>query len=105
MGLYEQVVIFGVLIILLICALLYTVVIIIIKINKSYDKKERLIRRKAKILEKVVKYGQITWFVVEFENGERIRLRALNGTGLLITAGDVGIISFRGKTIEKIQLK
>ncbi len=103
-GLYEQIIIFGVLIIMITCALLCSVLMIIIKIIKLNDKRNGLIIKKAKIIEKAAKYGPITWFIVQFESGERVRLRTFNNLGLLVTAGDVGIITFRGKTIEKIEL-
>lgn len=42
----------------------------------------------------------IEWYVIEFEDGSRKRMRNLNSTRLVMTKGDRGLISYRGNTIE-----
>ena len=40
---------------------------------------------------------------VEFENGERLKLRNLNAHKMILSAGDVGILRYKGMTIEAFQ--
>ena len=40
---------------------------------------------------------------MEFENGERKRLRSFHGLTVLITVGDEGIIEYRGITIQSFR--
>lgn len=67
---------------------------------KSKDNSQPLHTERVKILEKPVQQGNVEWYVVEFENGERKRLRSFQGTTILITVGDEGIIEYRGLTIQ-----
>ena len=41
--------------------------------------------------------------LVEFENGERLKLRNLNAHKMILSAGDVGILRYKGMTIEAFQ--
>lgn len=67
---------------------------------KSKDNSQPLHTEQVKILEKPVQQGNVEWYVVEFENGERKRLRSFQGTTILITVGDEGVIEYRGLTIQ-----
>ena len=68
-------------------------------IKKSDDNKE-LIMRNGKVLEKPVQQGNIAWYVVEFDSGERMKLRSFKGNSLFISVGDAGLIEYRGQTIQ-----
>ena len=66
---------------------------------QNYDKKE-VITRKVKVIEKPIQQGNIEWYVVECENGERLKLRSFQANHIMITVGDVGTVSYRGQTIQ-----
>ncbi len=70
---------------------------------KKKDNSKPLITKKVKILEKPVQQANVEWYVVECENGERLKLRSFEANKNIITVGDVGIISYRGKTIQSFQ--
>lgn len=70
---------------------------------KGKDKSKPIQTAKVKILEKPVSQGLVEWYVVEFENGERKKLRNFNVNEVLITTGDVGIIKYSGITIQSFQ--
>ena len=70
---------------------------------KRGDNKKELITRKVKIIEKPVQQGNVEWYVVQCDNGERLKLRSFQANQLLISVGDTGIISYRGKTIQSFQ--
>ena len=70
---------------------------------KAKDNSKPLKTARVKILEKPVQNGSIEWYVVEFENGERKRLRNFHGNTVLITVGDKGIIEYRGITIQSFR--
>ena len=67
---------FGILIGLAIIVWIFYVVV------KKQDDNKELITRKVKILEKPVQQGNIEWYVVECENGERLKLRSFQGNKL-----------------------
>lgn len=67
---------------------------------KSKDKSKPLQTAKVKIIEKPVNNGLVEWYVVEFENGERKKLRNFNVNKVFIAAGDVGTIKYNGITIQ-----
>ena len=67
---------------------------------KRMDNNKPLITRRVKILEKIYSLGEIEWYVVEFENGERLKLRNLNAHKMILSAGDVGILRYKGMTID-----
>lgn len=54
----------------------------------------------SKPLEKPVQKGNIEWYVVEFENGERKKLRSFHADTIFIAVGDEGILEYRGITIQ-----
>lgn len=76
--------------------------VILFVVLKNSDNKKPLITNEAKILEKPLQQGNIEWYLVEFTNGERCKLRNLNANRI-ISVGDVGIVNYRGKTIESFQ--
>ena len=55
------------------------------------------------LITKIYSLGEIEWYVVEFENGERLKLRNLNAHKMILSAGDVGILRYKGMTIEAFQ--
>ena len=89
--------------IIIILAVLMVVVCIVFMIWKkksiSDDKSMPVLTQKAKILEKTFSQGNIEWYNVELEDGKRIKLRNLKAKSLIITAGDIGILSYQGQTI------
>lgn len=91
------------LVFLVILAVIAVVVWVVAASVKEKDNSKPLQMGKVKILEKPIQQGNIEWYVVEFENGERKRLRSFNGTRILITVGDEGLIGYRGETIESFQ--
>lgn len=72
-------------------------------IVKKQDEKKELITKTVKILEKPIQQGNIEWYVVEDEDGERIRLRSFRANDIIIAVGDKGILKYRGQTIESFQ--
>lgn len=69
---------------------------------KKDDNKELEVRT-AKILEKIVQQGNIEWYFVEYDSGERVKLRNLKAYTLIITTGDIGRIYIKGNTIQEFQ--
>ena len=53
------------------------------------------------------KKGNIEWYVVEFENGERKKLRNFHADTIFIAKydGDEGILEYRGITIQSLETK
>lgn len=70
---------------------------------KKKDSMKPLITAKVKILEKPIQQGNVEWYVVECENGERLKLRSFRANQIIITIGDEGTIRYRGKTIQSFQ--
>ena len=70
---------------------------------KRSDNNKPLVTRRVKVLEKLSSYRAIEWFRVELENGERLKLRNLDANRLILSTGDIGILKYRGKTIESFQ--
>ncbi len=70
---------------------------------KQSDNSKELITCKVKVIEKSLKQGNIEWCVVECENGKRLNLRNFQANRTLIAVGDVGILSYRGKTIQSFE--
>lgn len=74
-------------------------------IVRMQDNNKKLVTRKVKVLEKPVQQGNIEWYVVECENGERLRLRSFHADSIIIAVGDTGIVHYKGKTIQSFQRK
>ena len=70
---------------------------------KKKDNSKPLQTIRAKIIEKPVQQGNVEWYVIEGEDGKRLKLRSFQANQLIISIGDVGIISYRGKTIQAFQ--
>lgn len=67
---------------------------------KKQDDNKELITKQVKILEKPVQQGNIEWYVVECEDGQRLKLRSFQANSIMITVGDIGLISYKGQTIQ-----
>lgn len=76
------------------------ILLIVLYFVKRQDNNKELIVKKVKILEKPVQQGSIEWYVVECEDGERLKLRSFQANRIMITVGDTGIISYKGQTIQ-----
>lgn len=85
----------------IIIALIYVVVYF----AKKQDNKKPLTTRTCKILEKTLKNtgNNIEWYLVEFEDGERQKLRSFRADTILISEGDTGVVTYRGITIESFK--
>ena len=70
---------------------------------KNKDKNKKLISQKVTVLENPVQQGNVEWYLMECENGDRIKLRSFQGNSLLISVGDKGIVSYRGQTVESFK--
>ncbi len=82
-------------------AILVILMLVVIAANFILRTKDA-IRRKVKILEKQSNAGA-EWYIVECENGERLRLRNFQGYKVFITVGDEGILEYKGLTIKSFQ--
>lgn len=81
-------------------AILLGIVYIILK---KKDNNKPLTTKKVKILEKPVSQGNVAWYVVECEDGERLKLRSFKNNSVIITVGDEGILGYRGITIQSFK--
>ena len=70
---------------------------------KNKDKNKKLISQKVTVLEKPIQQGNVEWYIMECENGDRIKLRSFQGNSLFISVGDKGIVSYRGQTVESFK--
>ncbi len=88
--------VFGILLtLILVCILSF----IFVKLVKHGDSNKPLVTKKVVILEKKLSQGNIEWYNIETSDNERLQLRNFNANKIIITAGDHGILSYRGKTI------
>ncbi|MCH5212677.1 MAG: hypothetical protein J1G06_06660 [Oscillospiraceae bacterium] len=76
----------------IICGIIHAII-------RNSDNGKPLNSCNVKILEKISSQGKIAWYVVEKENGVRLRLRTFHANTLFISEGDAGTITYRGKTI------
>lgn len=69
------------------------------------DKSQPMQMIRVKIVEKPInqQLGIANWYVVECENGRRLKLRTVYNNQILIKEGDIGVISYKGKTIQSFQ--
>ncbi len=79
------------------------VVVIFYLVLKNKDKSKPLVTKRVTILEKPVQQANVEWYLLECEDGERLKLRSFKANQTIITVGDKGIVKFRGKTIESFQ--
>ena len=84
-------------VILIVLAVVVWVAYFVLRVK---DNNKPLNRRKGRILEKPSQQRSVEWCVVEFENGERVKLRNFHVDTVIIAVGDVGIIDYRGITIQ-----
>lgn len=82
----------GLIVITILVWLLYAII-------RNSDKKKPLCSCRVKVLEKTSSQGNIEWYIIEKENGERLKLRNLSANKILISSGDIGMITYQGKTI------
>lgn len=82
-----------------VCIVMWLLVVFL----KKKDNSQPMQTIKAKILEKPIQQGNIEWYVVECEDGRRLKLRSFQSNHLIITVGDVGVISYKGKTIQSFK--
>lgn len=80
-------------------AVLSVILVIICTVMKNKDNSKPIVTKKAKILEKTLSQGNTEWYNVELEDGQRLKLRSFKAKDLIITAGDIGILSYQGQTI------
>lgn len=85
------------------CLTLCVISVAVVAYVKKQDAGKELFVRKAKVLEKLLQQGSVAWYLIEFENGERAKLRTFQANDILLFAGDVGTIKYRGVTIEEFQ--
>lgn len=90
-------IIFGVLIGLII------ILLIVNNILKNQDSKKELIVCRVTVIEKLSQQGNIGWYIMEMENGKRIKIRSFKSNTILLFAGDKGILKYRGQTLEDFQ--
>lgn len=86
--------------VLIVC---FLVALIVYFIVKNQDNRKPRVGRKGKVIEKYLQQGNIEWYVIECENGERLRLRNLQGSKVILSVGDKGTIIFRGRTIQEFR--
>lgn len=82
---------------------LFFIALLIYYAAKNKDNKEELETRNVKVLEKTFTQGNIEWYIVECEDGARLKLRNLRANSLIISVGDTGTMSYRGETIQSFQ--
>lgn len=83
-------------------ALLIVIAIANYCIQKS-DNNKPPITKHITILQKLLSRGNIEWYLVEFENGERLKLRSFQAQTLLISENDTGIVTYKGITIQSFE--
>lgn len=67
---------------------------------KKSDNNKQLIVKRIKILEILPVNHLVGWYFVECEDGERLKLRSFEPNKLLVSVGDIGILGYRGQTIQ-----
>lgn len=77
--------------------------VMIILLYWKRDSSRPLMTKRVKILGKSVGRTNMEWYVMESENGERLKLHSFKAQQNEISVGDVGKIEYRGKTIQTFQ--
>ena len=85
--------IFVVLLILLAIASISTVAV------KNKDKGKYIERKHGAIIEKTFSQGKTEWYIVQFDDGTRVKLRNLNADTMILSHGDRGYFEYQGQTI------
>lgn len=92
-------IILGILLGLLVVSILFYVYM------KNKDNNKERLSKKVTVLEKSAQQGNVIWYVMECENGSRIRLVSYQANNMIIAVGDKGIVNYKGQTIESFDRK
>lgn len=76
-------------------------VIAVIFFLRQLNVTNRLVTKRVRIRKKIVKNQDVESYIVECQNGERLKLKSYQASTLPISVGDVGVIVYRGKTIQE----
>lgn len=70
---------------------------------KKSDERKPTVRKRGKIIEKPQQTSSMVyWVAVEFEGGQRMKLRVFD-KAIILAVGDVGIVEYSGQTIQKFE--
>lgn len=78
----------------------FVIVLIVYIIVRNQDNGRPLVTQKVTVIEKPIQQGNIEWYVLECENGIRLRLRSFHAKGVILSVGDKGTVTYRGRTIQ-----
>lgn len=70
---------------------------------KKKDNSKPIHRENVKVIEKPIQQGNVEWYIMESEDGRRLKLRSFQGNTTIITVGDVGVVEYRGKTVQSFE--
>ena len=70
---------------------------------KKSDKNKPVFTKRVKILAKLPGAHMVGWYLVECEDGERLKLRTFEPRKVFFSAGDIGILRYQGITILSFQ--
>ena len=70
---------------------------------KKEDTNKPLYKAQVQVVKLVNQSGRAATYIMETASGKRLMLRTFQADQLLLMPGDVGIIHFRGKTIERFE--
>lgn len=93
-------------ILLIMFGVLIGIVIVLLVVNRiitNGDAKKELIVCRVTVIEKLSQQGSIGWYIMETENGQRIKIRSFKANTILLSVGDKGILKYRGRTLEDFQ--
>ena len=85
----------------IVIALILAIAVVVCYCIRRSDDTKPLIPKKVRVLEKPTQNGNIEWYIMECVDGQRLKLRSFQASTLLISVGDVGIVTFRGETIQR----
>ena len=85
----------------IVIALILAIAVVVCYCIRRSDDTKPLISKKVRVLEKPTQNGNIEWYIMECVDGQRLKLRSFQASTLLISVGDVGIVTFRGETIQR----
>lgn len=81
------------------------VALVSINSDKNKDSDKPFMSGYGTIKEKTCSDIGIDLYIVEFENGNRLRMRIFDNKSLILTLGDYGVVGYRGNTIYSFQRK
>lgn len=67
---------------------------------KRQDDRKPLVKENVKVLEKLSQQGNIAWYIVENERGQRLKLRSFHADTTILAVGDKGLLAYKGQTIQ-----